>query len=509
MILDNIVLPVGYSREELEKTVRKHLRKNQKNFKSLRILRRSLDARKKPDLKMVLKVAVDEPEETFAAPEVKKEASCVIAGSGPCGYFAALVLSEAGVKVTVLERGRDMDRRILDTENFFETGKLDPSSNVQFGEGGAGTFSDGKLNTLIKDRNHFGAFVLKTFYEHGADESILYDAKPHIGTDVLRDVIKNIRRTLVSRGVEIHFGSKLTDIRTAGGALKGVEVNNSRFLEADHLILAIGHSARDTFQMLFDRGLSMEQKPFAVGIRMEHDQDMITLAQYGTLDYEELGAASYKVTHKASNGRGVYSFCMCPGGYVVNASSEEGHLAVNGMSDKARDSGNANAGIVVQVTPEDFPGSHPLDGIQYQRGLEKKAWEAGSGRIPVQLYRDFKTGSVSEAFGSILPKTKGKTAFSDLNDILPKAVTEALKEAIPAFGKKIKGFDTGDAVLSAVESRTSSPVRILRDENREACIKGIYPAGEGAGYAGGIMSAAIDGMETALAVIRSINGELE
>ena len=501
MILDNIKLPISYTKEDLETAVRKALGKRKVKIHSLRLLRRSIDARKKPDLFYVCKVAVNEPAGKMHIPKIEKPLKVVVAGSGPCGLFAALILSLSGASVTVLERGDDADTRKQKTEHFFVTGELDPESNIQFGEGGAGTFSDGKLNTLIKDSQHFGAFVLQTFYECGAPEEILYDAKPHIGTDILPEVVKNLRKKLIDAGASVLFRHCLTDVLTEDGRLKAVEVNHEMILPCDRLVLATGHSARDTFQMLYDRGFTMEKKPFAVGIRMEHSQEMITLSQYGTLDYEELGAAPYKLSYQAKNGRGVYSFCMCPGGYVVNASSEEKGLAVNGMSYHARDSRNANAGIVVQVFPEDFPSDHPLSGIELQRCLERKAFEAGQGQIPVQLYQDFLKGQVSDAFGSVTPEMKGFYRFSDLTGIFPGEVLEALKEGISAFGKKISGFDKGDSVLSAVESRTSSPVRILRDEAYESNIKGVCPAGEGAGYAGGIMSAAIDGIRTALKII--------
>ncbi len=501
MILDNIKLPVSYTKEDLEASVKKALGKRKVKIHSLRLLRRSIDARKKPDVFYVCKVAVNEPAEKMHIPEIEKPLKVVVAGSGPCGLFAALILSLSGASVTVLERGDDADTRKKKTEHFFATGELDTESNIQFGEGGAGTFSDGKLNTLIKDSQHYGAFVLQTFYECGAPEEILYDAKPHIGTDILPEVVKNLRKKLVDSGASVLFRHCLTDILIEDGSFKAVEVNHEMILPCDRLILATGHSARDTFQMLYDRGFTMEKKPFAVGIRMEHSQEMITLSQYGTLDYEELGAAPYKLSYQAKNGRGVYSFCMCPGGYVVNASSEEGGLAVNGMSYHARDSKNANAGIVVQVFPEDFHSDHPLSGIELQRSLERKAFEAGRGQIPVQLYEDFLKGQVSDTFGSVTPEMKGYYRFSDLNGIFPEEVLEALKEAISAFGKKINGFDRGDSVLSAVESRTSSPVRVLRDESHESNIKGVCPAGEGAGYAGGIMSAAIDGIRTALKII--------
>ena len=441
MILEGIKLPISYTRDDLEKAVRKALGKRKVKIRSLRLLRRSIDARKKPDLFYVCKVAVNEPKTGIEIPKLGTPLKVVIAGSGPCGLFSALILAEAGAKVTLLERGDDADNRKEKTEHFFKTGELDTESNIQFGEGGAGTFSDGKLNTLIKDSHHYGAFVLQTFFSCGAPEEILYDAKPHIGTDILPGVVKNLRKKLEKAGVSVLFRHCLTNIIAEDGRINAVEVNHKEMISCDRLILATGHSARDTYQMLYDLGIEMAKKPFAVGIRMEHRQEMITLSQYGTLDYEELGAAPYKLSFKASNGRGVYSFCMCPGGYVVNASSEENHLAVNGMSDHARDSENANAGIVVQVFPEDFPSEHPLSGVEMQRSLEEKAFIAGHGHIPVQLYQDFLLGKVSDSFGSVSPQMKGKYAFSDLNGIFPVEITEALKEAVYNGAKSLKYID--------------------------------------------------------------------
>lgn len=501
MILDNIVLPINYTDKELEDAVRKALKKKKIASGNIKLLRRSIDARKKPDLKYVCKIAVNEPEPGFSVPEMKEKKRIVVCGSGPAGLFTSLILSQAGAEVILTERGQDVDKRTEDVNRFWETGKLNSDSNVQFGEGGAGTFSDGKLNTLIKDKEHYGHFVLKTFYEHGAEKEILYDAKPHIGTDVLRKVIKNIRKTLILRGVDVRFNSCLKDIDIEDNTLKGVYLNDE-YVPCDALVLAVGHSARDTFEMLYEKGLQMEQKPFACGIRIEHPRDMITLSQYGTLDYEELGAASYKLTAKASNGRGVYTFCMCPGGYVVNASSEERHLCINGMSLSSRSSNNSNSGIVVQIYPSDYPGDHPLDGVRFQRELEERAYNLAEGRIPVQKFGDFLKHRKTESYGEIKPEMKGEAAFSDLNGLFPKEVEEALKEGIKDFGKRIRGFDREDCLISAVEARTSCPLRIERNEDHEASVRRIYPAGEGAGYAGGIMSAAIDGIKTALKIIR-------
>ena len=504
MIFENIILPIDYTEEDMRQAVLKAAhKKNPKKklvIRKIRLLRRSIDARKKPELFYVCRIAVNEEIPELVIPRADENLQVTVCGTGPAGLFAALVLTEAGAKVTLLERGKPVEERIRDTERFFETGELNEESNVQFGEGGAGTFSDGKLNTLIKDKKNYGSFVLKTFYEAGAQEAILVDAKPHIGTDVLVKVIKNLREKLVNQGAEFRFSSRLEDIAAdSEGRLFGITVNGQS-LPCERLVLACGHSARDTYQMLYDRGVHLEQKPFAVGIRIEHPQEMITLSQYGTLDYEELGAAPYKVTYQASNGRGVYSFCMCPGGYVVNASSEKGHLAVNGMSYAARDSRNANSGIVVQIRTSDYEDEHPLAGMVFQRELEKRAYEKADGDIPVQTWKDFSEG-IETTDAPVKPEMRGKYRFSDLHGIFPAEIEEALKEAIPAFGKRIRGFDRDDCLLSAVESRTSSPVRILRDETYQTNLRGIYPAGEGAGYAGGIMSAAIDGMETAFQIL--------
>ena len=516
MILSDIRVPVSYTRETLEKVV---FRAAGKRFRirSLRILRRSIDARRKPEIHYVLKLAVNEKDPVLfrmpeaACPEERKEAAVI--GSGPAGLFAAKALSEAGMRVTVFERGRRVDERRADVEHFFQSGVLDPESNIQFGEGGAGTFSDGKLNTRVLDPDGLNAYVLNTFYEAGAGENVLYDAEAHIGTDLLPEVVRNIRNELIAKGVTFRFSTKMTGLTIRDGAVKGI-----RFIRTDtdaaeeeavfsRVILALGHSARDSIRMLKDNGLSMEKKAFAVGVRIEHPQEMITLSQYGTFDYEELGPAPYKLTAHAANGRGVYSFCMCPGGSVVNASSEKGRLVINGMSNSKRDGRNANAGLVVQVTEADFPGDDVLSGVCFQEKLEEKAYQALQGKIPVQLLKDFYLDRLSEGFGEVLPDMKGSYGFARLSGILPAPVTEALMDGIRAFGRKIKGFDREDAVLSAIEARTSSPVRILRNEDHESSIRGIYPAGEGAGYAGGIVSAAIDGVRTAKALVEQLNRE--
>ena len=421
----------------------------------------------------------------------------VIVGSGPAGLFCAWYLARAGYRPLVLERGQEAQKRKETVDRFWKDGVLDPDSNVQFGEGGAGTFSDGKLNTLVKDPNGRNHEVLKRFVEAGASEEIVYQQKPHLGTDVLIGIVETMRHQIEEMGGSFRFETKVTDLCIENGHLTAVEVNNEEKIPADACVLALGHSARDTFDMLHRRGVYMEPKSFAVGLRMEHPQKMINYDLYGEEENEFLGAASYKVTHTCENGRGVYSFCMCPGGYVVNASSEQGMLAVNGMSYQARDSKNANSALIVTVTPEDFPEEGPLGGIAFQRNLEKRAWEIGKGKIPVQLFGDYKLHQKSSAFGEIEPQMKGAHVFADVRSILPKEIGDSIEEGVLAFGKKLKGFDRNDAILSGVESRTSSPVRIVRNREGYSNIEGIYPCGEGAGYAGGITSAAMDGIKTA------------
>ncbi len=447
----------------------------------------------------------------------------VIIGTGPAGLFCGYFLAKAGYCPVLLERGADVDQRRQDVERFWQEGVLDPASNVQFGEGGAGTFSDGKLNTLVKDKYGRNKAVLETFVHFGADPSILYEAKPHIGTDVLCGIVKRMRQEIISLGGQVRFRSQVTELvleKKSSGIyerrVKGVVINGGtdrgEFLPCEQVVLAIGHSARDTFETLYAERIPMEAKDFAVGLRIEHPQSMINLSQYGLEEPGGLGAAPYKVTARTGMGRGVYSFCMCPGGYVVNASSEPGKLAVNGMSYSGRDGRNANSAIIVSVTPEDFGSSHPLAGIDFQRRLEEKAYQIGRGKIPVQRYGDFKRcveqdtvaldadpdEFLKPAEGEILPQMKGAYVYGDVSQILPRECNLALIEGMERFGRMISGFDRPDALLSGVESRTSSPVRIQRDENLQSPeVEGLYPCGEGAGYAGGITSAAMDGIKAA------------
>ena len=432
----------------------------------------------------------------------------VIVGSGPSGLFCALLLAECGYRPIVIERGEKIEYRVNTVETFWKDGRVNPNSNVCFGEGGAGTFSDGKLNTLNNDIGGRIRKVYKTFVECGANEEILYDSKPHIGTDILRNVIVNLRNRIIDLGGEFLFNSCMTDITIFNNRIQSIIINNSKIIETDVLVLALGHSAKDTISMLYSYDMGMVAKPFAVGVRIQHKQDMINRSQYG--EYSSyLPAASYKLTYTAKNKRGVYSFCMCPGGYVVNSSCENNQMIINGMSNHARDGENANSAIVVTVGLEDF-GNDPIRAMDYQRSLERKAFEAGNGKIPTQLFGDYLRGVKSNHFEGVNPVFKGDYSFADLNEIFPKYINEALKEGIQYFDTKIKGFGNKDAILSAVESRTSSAIRILRNDDFESNILGIYPVGEGAGYSGGITTSSVDGLRAAEKIIekytnRSLN----
>ncbi len=522
--ITQLKLPVGHTPEALKKKAAKALKIDTEAILKLQIRKQSLDARKKPDLFYSYTVDVETAaedkvvhraknpqavlcrEERYRFPEPGERRLShppVIVGTGPAGLFCGLMLARHGYRPVLLERGGDVDSRREAVDRFWTTGILDECSNVQFGEGGAGTFSDGKLNTLVKDPLKRNQLVLETFCEFGADPEILYQNKPHIGTDVLAGIVKSMRQEIVRLGGEVRFGCQVTDLCLERGKLTGVVTEDGTFIPAEAVVLAIGHSARDTFEMLHNRKVSMDSKAFAVGLRIQHPQSLINRSQYGFEDAGELGAASYKLTRQTKSGRGVYSFCMCPGGYVVDASSEQGRLAVNGMSYHARARETANTARIVTLPPEDFPDRTPLGGVAFQRRLEEQAYKAADGKIPVQLYGDFKANRISVQTGSVEPQMRGQWAFADVRGIMPESLNQPLIEAIEGFGGVIRGFNCDDAVLAGIESRTSSPVRIWRDDHFESSTAGLYPCGEGAGYAGGITSAAMDGIKVAEAVAKT------
>lgn len=519
--IGQVKLPPDHNEQELLHKIAKLLRVSESDIKNYQIKKKSIDARKKPQLQFVYTIDVEVANEgqvlkkqkgnqiTLAKnPSYKFLASGklpmkhrpIIIGSGPAGLFCAYMLAKHGYKPMVYERGASVEERTKDIEQFWKTGVLNTQSNVQFGEGGAGTFSDGKLNTGVKDPIGRNRKVLEIFVENGAPEDILYLNKPHIGTDILIDVVRNMRNRIINWGGEVHFHSQMTDFSLENEALKSVTIQTTdekKVIPAETLVLAIGHSARDTFTMLYDKNIPMEAKAFAVGVRVEHPQKWINDSQYGTENPYELPSADYKVVTNLENGRGVYSFCMCPGGYVVNASSEEGLLAVNGMSYHARDGKNANSAVIVTVTPKDYGTGSPLCGMYFQRALEKKAFQAGEGGVPVQRFEDFCVNQPTKALGIVIPQIKGRYKLANVREIFPEEIAKSIELGIKSFDKQIQGFAHKDVVLSGVESRTSSPVRILRGEGLEVENTGIYPCGEGAGYAGGITSAAIDGMKIA------------
>jgi uncharacterized protein len=522
-------LPISHPPEALEEAILQRLHLAAKDLLSFEIFKRSYDARKNVVLSFIYTVDCSVKNEegvskTFIndthvrpspdtsyhfvaqAPEAiasGKALRPVVVGFGPCGIFAALVLAQMGFKPIVLERGKPVRERTQDTWGLWRKNVLNPESNVQFGEGGAGTFSDGKLYSQIKDPKFYGRKVIAEFILAGAPEEIRYVAKPHIGTFRLVGVVEKIRQKIIDLGGEVRFGQKVIGFDIENDQITGIQIENQPALLANHVILGLGHSARDTFKALHDAGVFMEAKPFSVGFRIEHPQSLIDKARLGPHAGNELiGAADYKLVHHAKNGRSVYSFCMCPGGTVVAATSEPNRVVTNGMSQYSRNERNANAGIVVGITPEDYPGG-PLAGIEFQRTIESKAYELGgcTYEAPGQLVGDFLEGKPSTQFGSVLPSYKPGVHLTDLAQSLPAYAIEAIREAIPAFEKQIKGFSMKDAVLTGVETRTSSPLRITRGPNYQSLnIKGLYPAGEGAGYAGGILSAGVDGIKVAEAV---------
>ena len=526
--VSGISVPLGTDLSDLTSICVKKLRISREAIKSVRLAKRSVDARKKTDVHFIISLDIEAKGEdkllgslrnasvyekpVYQIPQVlSPDKRPVIVGFGPAGMFAALVLAKAGARPVVLERGDDVDSRCRAVEEFRNGGRLDPECNVQFGEGGAGTFSDGKLNTGIKDRRI--GWIFEQLVEFGAPEEILYLAKPHVGTDKLRDTVKALREKVISLGGEIIFSARFCGFEARDGQLYAVSYKkdgNNMTLETDSLILASGHSARDVFELLYEKGIALSQKSFSVGVRAEHLRKDIDRAMYGDYaGHPALKAADYKLAVHLPNGRALYTFCMCPGGYVVAASSEEGRLAVNGMSCFARDGENSNSALLVNVGPEDYGSPHPLAGMYFQRKLEEMAFKAGGGdyKAPVAVLRDFVNGRLSESFGRVKPTYRPGVSFARPEEYLPGFVCESLKLGIREMGRKIKGFDDGDTLLTGIESRSSSPVRIDRGEDMQSLsLKGLYPCGEGAGYAGGIVSAAADGMKCAEAVINKMNG---
>lgn len=518
----NISLDEGY--DQLKLKVAKKLKINSRHIKDFKIIKESIDARKKNDIKLNysvkiicdnereivsrsggrnIKIEEENLENELLCGTKKMENRPIIVGMGPAGMFAGLLLAEMGYKPLIIERGERIEDRTLTVNKFWNTGKLNFESNVQFGEGGAGTFSDGKLTTRIKDKKC--GFILDTFVKYGAPEEIIYSGKPHIGTDNLKVVVKNIRNRIVELGGEILFKNKLEDLIIEHKRLRAVVINGNKVC-CDNLILAIGHSSRDTYEMLYKRDVFMEPKAFAIGVRVEHSQHMIDVNQYGKFaGHPKLKASDYRLVYKSKEGRGVYSFCMCPGGEVVAAASEEGRLVTNGMSYYNRASGNANSAVVVTVGEKDFQGNSPLKGIEFQRHYEKLAYNIGGGNYaaPVQLIKDFLRDKVTHKLGKVKSTYKPVCEFKDLNLCLPEKVALSLKEGFINFEKKIKGFSEGEGIMIGVETRTSAPVKITRNGNLESIsTEGLYPCGEGAGFAGGIVSAAVDGLKVAENIIR-------
>ncbi len=524
--LSELRLPLDHAADALPAAIARRLDIPATDLVGFTVLKRSYDARKASALSFIYIIDLEVKNEAallrkFAgdihvkpAPDTRYHfvgkapegfgKRPVVIGFGPCGIFAALVLAQMGFRPIVLERGKAVRERTQDTWGLWRKNTLNPESNVQFGEGGAGTFSDGKLYSQIKDPKHYGRKVLTEFVKAGAPEEILYVSKPHIGTFRLVGMVENMRAEIRELGGEIRFEQRVTELIIDNGQVRGVKTATGDEIAADHVVLALGHSARDTFEMLHDKGVFMEAKPFSVGFRIEHPQSLIDKARLGPhAGHPLLGAADYKLVHHATNGRAVYSFCMCPGGTVVAATSEPNRVVTNGMSQYSRNERNANAGIVVGITPEDYPGSGPLAGIALQRELESRAFELGGGTYeePGQLVGDFLQGRPSTKLGSVEPSYKPGVRLGDLSSALPDYAIAAIREAIPAFDRQIRGFNLYDAVLTGVETRTSSPLRITRGDNLQSLnVKGLYPAGEGAGYAGGILSAGVDGIKVAEAV---------
>ncbi len=537
--LNEVKLPLNHAEADLPAAILARLGIAADALLGFTVFKRSYDARKKTAIVLIYSLDVDVKDEAEVLKRLHHDTHLmpspdtsykfvahgeqlaghdqnprpVVIGTGPCGLFAALILAQMGLRPIILERGKQVRERTVDTFGFWRKRELNPESNVQFGEGGAGTFSDGKLYSQIKDPKHYGRKVLTEFVKAGAPEEIIYVSKPHIGTFRLVKMVEQMRANIEQMGGEYRFESKVVDIEIEqgadGGQVRGLTLESGEKIVTNHVVLAIGHSARDTFEMLHQRGVYIEAKPFSIGFRVEHPQSLIDACRFGpNAGHPILGAADYKLVHHASNGRAVYSFCMCPGGTVVAAASEPGRVVTNGMSQYSRNERNANSAIVVSISPEvDYPG-HPLAGIEFQRRLEEKAFELGGGtyNAPGQLMGDFVAGRASTAFGSVVPSYKPGVHLTDLATILPEFAVTALREAFPAFDKQVKGYFKHDAVLTGLETRTSSPIRIKRrdDTLQSLNTRGLFPAGEGAGYAGGILSAGVDGIKVAEAVALSM-----
>jgi uncharacterized FAD-dependent dehydrogenase len=539
--LNEVKLPLNHADDALPAAILARLDIAADALLGFTVFKRSYDARKKTAIVLIYSLDVEVRDEAALLKRLHHDAHLmpspdtsykfvahgeqlaghdqnprpVVIGTGPCGLFAALILAQMGLRPIILERGKQVRERTVDTFGFWRKRELNPESNVQFGEGGAGTFSDGKLYSQIKDPKHYGRKVLTEFVKAGAPEEIIYVSKPHIGTFRLVKMVEQMRANIEAMGGEYRFGNKVVDIEIeqlggdAGGQVRGLTLESGEKIVTNHVVLAVGHSARDTFQMLYDRGVYIEAKPFSIGFRVEHPQSLIDACRFGpNAGHPILGAADYKLVHHASNGRAVYSFCMCPGGTVVAAASEPGRVVTNGMSQYSRNERNANSAIVVSISPEvDYPG-HPLAGIEFQRRLEEKAFELGGGtyNAPGQLMGDFVAGRASTEFGAVVPSYKPGVHLTDLAQALPEYAVTALREAFPAFDKQVKGYFKHDAVLTGLETRTSSPIRIKRrdDTLQSLNTRGLFPAGEGAGYAGGILSAGVDGIKVAEAVALSM-----